>query len=73
LTKDEEITKQELALSYLGMPIITSSNVCIGAVCAINSNPKAWTTRDVEVLEEVTVLVNRLINLYTLLNTTRTG
>lgn len=68
ITKDEDITKQGLALSYLGMPIRTDDNICIGAVCAINSTPNFWTTRDIEVLEEVTTLVNRLVSLHTALN-----
>lgn len=48
-------------VAYCGIPITTSEGHSIGSLCAIDSEPRAWTTEDVSTLEDVvTSLVTEL-------------
>lgn len=40
-------------VSYLGMPLTTSDGVRLGALCAIDHEPRQWTGRDHGVLEDL--------------------
>ena len=40
-------------VAYLGMPLITSDGVRLGALCAIDHEPRQWTGRDHGVLEDL--------------------
>jgi diguanylate cyclase (GGDEF)-like protein len=40
-------------IAYLGMPLITADGVRLGALCAIDHEPREWTGRDHGVLEDL--------------------
>ena len=40
-------------VAYLGMPLTTSDGVRLGALCAIDHEPRQWTGRDHGVLEDL--------------------
>ncbi|RKQ93620.1 diguanylate cyclase (GGDEF)-like protein [Solirubrobacter pauli] len=40
-------------VSYLGMPLVTSDGERIGALCAVDHEPRQWTGRDHGVLEDL--------------------
>jgi len=44
-------------VSYLGVPLLTSGGDPIGILCAIDFEPRAWTDRDVTVVEELAATV----------------
>jgi diguanylate cyclase (GGDEF)-like protein len=45
---------EELGIvAYLGVPLITSDGVRLGALCAIDHEPREWTGRDHGVLEDL--------------------
>lgn len=57
--RTHELVRDNLAIpdlgvvSYLGAPIYSPSCVPIGALCVIDSKPREWTSKDVELLEKL--------------------
>jgi signal transduction histidine kinase len=49
--------------AYLGIPLITDTGEVIGSFCAVDTEPRAWTPRDVEVLTELAQSALREIQL----------
>ena len=43
-------------LSYLGVPLIYKSEV-IGSVCALDSRPRKWGSREIEILQEASASI----------------
>jgi diguanylate cyclase (GGDEF)-like protein len=50
-------------IAYLGMPLTTSDGVRLGALCAIDHQPREWTGRDHGVLEDLAAAVMAEIEL----------
>lgn len=50
-------------IAYLGMPLTTSDGVRLGALCAIDHEPRQWTGRDHGVLEDLAAAVMAEIEL----------
>jgi two-component sensor histidine kinase len=44
-------------ISYLGAPLITRTGYVLGALCAIDSKPRAWTAEDIANLNELAGIV----------------
>lgn len=44
--------------AYLGVPIYDSLNDPIGALCAVQSTPRVWTPRDIEILLDLAACVD---------------
>ncbi len=42
-------------IAYLGMPLITSEGVGLGSFCVIDSKPRTWTEREIEIVRELAV------------------
>lgn len=40
-------------IAYLGVPIITADGYVLGSFCAIDPQPRAWTSEDVETLQTI--------------------
>lgn len=50
-------------VAYLGVPIHNPQGQAIGALCAIDSNPKKWTDADLTTLEKLALCVDDTIRL----------
>lgn len=50
-------------IAYLGVPIHDPQGRAIGALCAIDSNPKKWTDQDLITLEKLALCVDNAIRL----------
>src|SRR4051812_27091915 len=51
--KDNPAIEDFGIVAYLGMPLITSDGTRLGALCAIDHQPRQWTGRDHGVLEDL--------------------
>ncbi|MBE2318127.1 sensor domain-containing diguanylate cyclase [Solirubrobacter sp. CPCC 204708] len=51
--RDNPAVEELGVVAYLGMPLTTSSGERIGALCAIDHEPRQWTGRDNGVLEDL--------------------
>jgi diguanylate cyclase (GGDEF)-like protein len=51
--RDNPSIKEYGFVAYLGMPLTTSDGVRLGALCAIDHEPRQWTGRDHGVLEDL--------------------
>ena len=45
------------AVAYLGVPLLTSSNVPIGILCAVDLEPRSWSAEDVTLVEDLAATV----------------
>ncbi|MBA3347722.1 MAG: MerR family transcriptional regulator [Actinobacteria bacterium] len=45
------------AVAYLGVPLLTSSGTPVGLLCAIDFKPRAWSKRDIGVVEDLSATV----------------
>lgn len=59
-------------IAYLGVPIHDPHGRAIGALCAIDSNPKKWTDEDLATLEKLALCVDDAIRLRSALKTSET-
>jgi CheY-like chemotaxis protein len=50
LVRDSPARTEMQVVSYLGIPIITADDQAIGTLCAIDSQPREWTDREVGIL-----------------------
>lgn len=44
-------------VGYAGVPLVDQSGYCLGALCAIDTKPRAWTARDVDLLKSLAAQV----------------
>jgi diguanylate cyclase (GGDEF)-like protein len=51
--RDNPSIEEHGIVAYLGMPLTTSDGVRLGALCAIDHEPRQWTGRDHGVLEDL--------------------
>jgi diguanylate cyclase (GGDEF)-like protein/PAS domain S-box-containing protein len=49
--------------AYAGVPLVSSDDFTLGALCAVEPQPRAWTSRDIEVLTEIAAAVSVEIDL----------
>jgi signal transduction histidine kinase len=50
-------------IAYLGVPLCLADGRTLGSFCAIDAKPRAWTPREVSILEEIAVAVMTEIEL----------
>lgn len=52
-------------IAYLGVPLITSRGIEIGAFCAIDTSPRIWAAEDVALVRDLAAAVVTLIEMRT--------
>lgn len=50
-------------IAYLGVPIRDPDGFALGSFCAIDSKPKAWTEKDLEILRDINAMLESEIKL----------
>jgi PAS domain S-box-containing protein len=50
-------------IAYLGIPVAAPDGTCLGALCAIDSQPRAWTDADISMLTDLAASVTSKIGL----------
>lgn len=63
LVRDNLAVRDLGVVAYLGQPIYDANSVAIGALCAIDTKPRAWTDSDVSKIESVAACVSDIIQL----------
>jgi hypothetical protein len=63
LLSSNEAIKDMDVIAYAGVPLIESSGHALGTLCAIDHRPRHWSTREVELLEDLASAVVREIEL----------
>ena len=69
--REHPLVKDSLAISdigviaYLGVPIVGSDGMALGAICAIDTQPHIWSQEDVSMLSDLAQSVNREVALRT--------
>lgn len=67
--REHPVLKDNLAIpelgviSYLGMPLTTSDGTCLGSFCVIDTVPRKWSEREIEIVRELAVSVMAEIEL----------
>ena len=62
LVRDNRSHTELDVVSYLGIPIITDDDQAVGALCAIDSQPREWTDHDVELLNGLAEILTAHFN-----------
>ncbi len=63
LLKDNLAIEDLGVVAYLGIPLITAQEHALGSFCVIDSQPRAWTHRDMEIMQGIADLRMRNIEL----------
>lgn len=63
LLKDNLAIEDLGVVAYLGIPLLTFQEHTLGSFCVIDSQPRAWTHRDMEIMQDIANLVMRNIEL----------
>ena len=50
-------------IGYLGMPLTTTDGIGLGSFCIIDTAPRQWTTREIEIMHELAFMVMTEIEL----------
>ncbi len=50
-------------IAYLGIPLTTAEGYTLGSFCAIDTTPREWSARDIEILSDLAALVIEKIEL----------
>ncbi|MBI3964445.1 MAG: PAS domain S-box protein [Chloroflexi bacterium] len=53
LVRDNPAIAELSVVAYAGMPLITSDDQALGTLCAIDSQPRNWTTTELEILRNL--------------------
>jgi GAF domain-containing protein len=53
LVKNNPAIEEHQAISYCGVPLLTSEGYAIGTLCVVDSKPHNWTAQDVDALEDL--------------------
>lgn len=67
--REHPVLKDNLAvpdlnvIAYLGIPLTTSDQVELGSFCVIDSKPRTWTPREIEIVRELALSVMTEIEL----------
>ena len=60
----ENLAIRDLAvIAYLGVPLITSRGIEIGALCAIDTSPRVWSAEEVAILRDLAATAVSLIEM----------
>jgi two-component system, cell cycle sensor histidine kinase and response regulator CckA len=65
LFKDNLATRDLNVIAYLGIPLVTRDGYVLGSFCVIDSKPRHWTEKDVEVIRNLALAVMTEIQLRT--------
>jgi PAS domain S-box-containing protein len=57
LVKDNLAIQEFNALAYLGIPLYLEDGIAIGVFCAIDTQPHAWTEKDIRVMTDLAAAV----------------
>jgi len=63
LVKDNLAIAELGVIAYLGIPLTVFDGHVLGALCVIDTQPREWTDRDIEILKELAALVVEQIEL----------
>jgi signal transduction histidine kinase len=63
LLKDNEAIRDLKVIAYLGIPLTTSEGQTLGSFCTIDSQPRTWTMREIEIMQELASFVMNEIEL----------
>jgi diguanylate cyclase (GGDEF)-like protein len=55
-------------IAYAGMPLILADGYAVGAMCAIDTAPHAWSDRDLRILRDLAAAVSAMLDLRRALN-----
>lgn len=58
VTSDNAAIDDIGVVAYAGFPIVTADNTVVGSLCAIDSQPRAWTKEQLDVLRELAGLAH---------------
>jgi GAF domain-containing protein len=67
--REHPVLKDNLAvpelgvISYLGMPLDTEGGVCLGSFCVIDTKPRKWSEREIEIMRDLALSVMAEIEL----------
>jgi PAS domain S-box-containing protein len=53
ILKDNLAIPELNVIAYLGMPLITSMGFCLGSFCVIDTKPRQWNERDIDIIREL--------------------
>lgn len=61
LVQDNLAIRDLDVVAYLGIPVAAPDGACLGALCAIDSQPRAWTNEDISMLTDLAASVTSQI------------
>ena len=62
VTRDNPAIREYDAIAYAGFPIVSVRGHTVGTVCAVDSQPRTWSPRDVATLKELARLAGMIID-----------
>jgi PAS domain S-box-containing protein len=63
LVRDNGAVTELGVVAYAGVPIITSDDYALGALCAVDGTAREWTTEEIEILQDLAALLVARIEL----------
>jgi PAS domain S-box-containing protein len=63
LVRDNGAVTQLGVVAYAGVPLLTSDNYALGALCAIDVSPRSWSADDISLLRDLATMVVAQIEL----------
>lgn len=61
--KDNPGVSEHNVVAYLGMPLTTTEGVELGSFCVVDTKPRAWDNREIEIIRELAISVMTEIEL----------
>jgi diguanylate cyclase (GGDEF)-like protein len=68
LLADSLAVRDLAALAYAGMPLVLADGHAVGALCAVDTDPHAWTEQELRILEALAAAVRAVLDLRRTLN-----
>lgn len=65
LVRDNLAIRDLSVIAYAGIPLITATGFVLGSFCAIDSTPRAWSVKDIQVLTELAAAAMTIIEMRT--------
>jgi diguanylate cyclase (GGDEF)-like protein len=63
LVRDNPAVKELGVVAYAGFPLILADGTAVGALCAIDSEPRRWTGRELALLADLAAAVRKILDL----------
>jgi diguanylate cyclase (GGDEF)-like protein len=63
LVADNLATRDLSVIAYAGVPLVLQDGHAVGALCAIDRQPRRWSERDLRLLEDLAATVNTVLDL----------